>query len=363
MTHEELQQEELDLYDKSTTAEANIETASEKYSRPRKGACGLRQMDLFTNRLPYISGLGIPYMGSKRKLAPKIVDFILAENPQAKYVFDLFGGGGAMSFEFLQRHQIERVVYNDLDGGVVSLLRDIWQNGVTEKYLQWVDRATFHEHKNGNDWFSGFVKTCWSFGCNCEKGYLFSEENERLKRPLHLAIVEKDEKYLKDFEEISGIQIPSELLDFETINERRLKVMGFVKKNKNTEKRIELQQLEQLQQLQQLQNLQHLERLEQLQRLQQLEISNGSYSDVVINTPISETVIYLDPPYVNTTTYQKKLSHDELYSWIEKSPYKIYLSSYESHLPCVAEFEHRSTLSASNNSKKVSEKIFCNMVK
>jgi len=44
--------------------------------------------------MPYISGLGIPYMGSKRKLAPKIVDFILAENPQAKYVFDLFGGGG-----------------------------------------------------------------------------------------------------------------------------------------------------------------------------------------------------------------------------------------------------------------------------
>lgn len=153
------------------------------------------QRDLFTNRLPCIPGLGIPYMGSKRKLAPKIADFILAENPNAKYIFDLFGGGGAMSFEFLQRPQIERVVYNDLDSGVVSLLRDIAQNGVSEKYLQWVDRTTFHERKNGDDWFSGFVKTCWSFGNNCEKGYLFSEENERLKKPLHLAIVERDAKY------------------------------------------------------------------------------------------------------------------------------------------------------------------------
>ena len=307
--------------------------------------------DLFTNRLPYISGLGIPYMGSKRKLAPKIVDFILAKNPNAKYVFDLFGGGGAMSFEFLQRPQIERVVYNDLDSGVVSLLRDIAQNGVTEKYLQWVDRATFHEHKNGDDWFAGFVKTCWSFG-NCQKYYLFSEENERLKRPLHLAIVERDAKYIPEVEALLGVKIPLGFLKVDNLQERRIALMSDIKRLKVG--RVDLQQLQRLQQLQQL---------ERLQQRQQLKISNCSYSEVLINTPISETVIYLDPPYANTGTYQKELLHDELYSWIEKSPYKTYLSSYESHLPCVAEFELKHTFRALNNSKKVSEKLFCNMVK
>lgn len=316
--------------------------------------------DLFTSRLPYISGLGIPYMGSKRKLAPKIVDFILAENPNAKYIFDLFGGGGAMSFEFLQRPQIERVVYNDLDSGVVSLLRDIAQNGVTEKYLQWVDRATFHEHKNGDDWFAGFVKTCWSFG-NKGDSYLFSEENERLKKPLHLAIVERDAEYIPEVEALLGVKIPLGFLKVDNLQERRIALMSDIKRLKVG--RVDLQQLQQLQQLEQLERLQRLQRLQQLQRLQRLQISNCSYSDVLINTPISETVIYLDPPYIGTETYQKELLHDELYSWIEKSPYKIYLSSYESHLPCVAEFEHISTLSASNNSKKVSEKLFCNMVK
>ena len=38
-----------------------------------------------------IKGLGIPYMGSKRQIAPKIVDYILAKNPNVKYVYDLFG--------------------------------------------------------------------------------------------------------------------------------------------------------------------------------------------------------------------------------------------------------------------------------
>ena len=37
-------------------------------------------------------------MGSKRKLAKDIVDFIMERNPNVKYFYDLFGGGGAISF-------------------------------------------------------------------------------------------------------------------------------------------------------------------------------------------------------------------------------------------------------------------------
>jgi len=42
-------------------------------------------------------GYGIPYMGGKRKIASKIVDYILQCNPNTKYVYDLFGGGGSIS--------------------------------------------------------------------------------------------------------------------------------------------------------------------------------------------------------------------------------------------------------------------------
>lgn len=64
-------------------------------------------------------------MGSKRQLASKIVDKILELQPNTKYVYDLFSGGGAISFEFLQRPQIEKVFYNELNTGVVELLKDI----------------------------------------------------------------------------------------------------------------------------------------------------------------------------------------------------------------------------------------------
>lgn len=284
-----------------------------------------------------IKKLGIPYMGSKRTIASKIVDYILLYNPKCKYVYDLFGGGGAISFEFIQRKQIKQVVYNELDAGIVSLLKDIIENDVTEKYYQWIDRETFYVHKNDEDWFGGLLKTCWSFGNNVEKGYLFSVENELMKKPLHLAIVNQETNYLDEFEKIAGMKIPYDLLNDSDLHTRRLKVMGWIKKNK----RIELQ------------------KLQQLEQLEQLTILNDSYENVKINTPVEETIIYLDPPYINTAKYQKDLCHNRLYEYIENSPYKIYLSSYESYLPCVLEIEKRSILSATVNNKVI-EKLFCN---
>ena len=40
---------------------------------------------------------------------------MLKENPNAKYFYDLFGGGGAMSFDALQRPQLKQVFYVKTD--------------------------------------------------------------------------------------------------------------------------------------------------------------------------------------------------------------------------------------------------------
>ena len=93
-------------------------------------------------------------------------------------------------------------------------------------------------------------------------------------------------------------------------------------------------------------------------RLQQLQISNLSYDKVNIETDISETILYLDPPYANTKEYAEKFDIKKMYEYIEKSRYKIYMSGYESHLDSVFEMEHSSSLSATNNNKKVIEKLF-----
>jgi site-specific DNA-adenine methylase len=286
--------------------------------------------------------LGIPYMGSKRAIAKDIVDYMIESNPDAKYYYDLFGGGGAISFELLQRNKT--VYYNELNTGVVKLLEKIKGEGVTSEFYNWIDRETFNKHKKDDTWFGGLVKTCWSFGNN-QKDYLFGRHLEEGKRLLHEIVVNRCNVSRDKFKELTGLYIEDNYLRKETINDRRLDVMKLVK---SAIGRFGMQQLQQLEQLQ------------QLQRVEQLTISNKSYLDVEINTPIEETIIYLDPPYFNTKKYQEDICHKELMGYIKQSPYKIYVSSYEFDLPEIWSKHKRCTLSATANSNKVIEKLFCN---
>lgn len=69
---------------------------------------------------------GLPYQGNKRKIAKPLVDFILSDNPNVKYVYDLFGGGASMSLEFLSRGL--NVVYNEKATAICELLKYLQKN-------------------------------------------------------------------------------------------------------------------------------------------------------------------------------------------------------------------------------------------
>jgi len=284
--------------------------------------------------------LGMPYMGSKRKLAKPILDEILQANPKTKYFYDLFGGGAAISFEALKRKKIKKVIYNELNTGITELLKKIQKDGVTKEFYQWVDRDTFKAHKDDNSWFGGLCSVVWSFG-NSQKSYLYGQDIEEQKRLLHEIIINQCEKSRVAFNNLYG----KELINKSYIGKSRTTIMAMLKKQIG---RLDLQQLE---------SIQHLERI---QRIEPLEIQNKSYNDVVINTPIDETIIYLDPPYKGMAEYKEGVNHKELLNYIMQSPYKIYISSYEFELPCVAEFKHRCTLSSVSNNKEVTERLFCN---
>jgi site-specific DNA-adenine methylase len=295
--------------------------------------------------------LGIPYMGSKRALAKDIVDYMIENNPDAKYYYDLFGGGGAISFELLQRNKV--VHYNELNTGVVKLLEKIKAEGITPEFYNWVGKETFHKHKKDDTWYGGLLKTCWSFSNN-QKDYLFGYHLTEKKRLLHEIIVNKCNVSRNKFKELTGLYIEDDYLIKENINDRRLGVMKLIK---SVSDRFDVQQLQQLQQLNQLNQL---ERLQQLEQLQQLIISNKSYLDVEINTPIEETIIYLDPPYFKARGYQENVCHKELMEYIKQSPYKIYISSYEADLPEVWNKARRCPASSIIKGNKVTEKLFCN---
>lgn len=299
-----------------------------------------------------VNNLGLPYMGSKRKIAKSITSWILMHNPNCKYVYDLFGGGGAVSFSFMQYAQVDKVFYNELNTGVVELLRDVINNGVSRKYYQWVDRDTFNTHKNDNDWFGGLCKVVWSFGNN-QSSYLFGKDIENYKRIFHNAVVFNDLSEIKSiFPEFT--QFPASCKAF--VTDRRLFISKLVR-----EARRNSGLLEDSPQLEQLERLQQLEQLQRLQPFENLTISNLSYNEVVIDTQFDETIVYLDPPYFKTTKYQNKINHDDLWNWIRKSKYKVYFSSYDAPDDFNLEFgvEHRSTLCATKNNKVV-EKLYSN---
>jgi site-specific DNA-adenine methylase len=311
--------------------------------------------------------VGMPYMGSKRKLANKIVDHILSENPNCQHIYDLFGGGGAISFEALQRPQIASVHYNELNTGVVALLQKIRTEGITKELYQWIGRDTFHAHKNDDNWFGGLCKIIWSFGNN-QKDYLFSRQIEPYKKIYHKAIVENIDTlpemeqfittYVKNVYNIDK-SISLVMPTAQNYNTRRLQLRSQITAYKNDCRA--LQQLQQLERLQQLQQLQQLEQLEELSMPQygSFHIYNESYHTVPITTPVETTVIYLDPPYQNTGSYQLEINYDDLLTYIKTSPYKIYVSSY--HFPAlreVAQYGHRETLCSARSGGNVIEKLF-----
>src|ERR1035437_7630129 len=241
-----------------------------------------------------ITRLGIPYMGSKRRLSHEIITFIQKRHPEANEFYDIFGGGAAMSLVALQLPQFKKVLYNELNTQVVELLRYL-QNLPKDKSLyklgnilpdqcyEWVSRETFFKNNSRQDWYGGLISCIWSFGNN-GKNYLFGKEVEETKRLAHMVVVYKDLKALNSLN-TQGINIGNKILNLSTIYARRLYIRECVTRDKkvNDLQRLEqLQQLERLQrleQLQQLERLQQLHQLQQLQQLQQLELTNLSYED------------------------------------------------------------------------------------
>jgi site-specific DNA-adenine methylase len=306
-----------------------------------------RDTDLFGNI--YFNAdkeYGLPYMGNKRKLANKILNKIYETIGDFDNFYDIFGGGGSMSFIALQAGH--NVTYNDFNSGVVNLLKHIVEGG--ELPLKFIDRETFETHKDGDDWFSGFCKVVYSFGNN-QKGYLFAKEIEPYKKNYHDLVVfsidqtAKMSEYCKDYvfkkygiKQDLQIKIPKN----ETITKRRLDVrrqlIEFEKKCKQ---------------------LQQLQRLQQLQQLQQLQLKNLSYENVIIKEKSS--VIYCDPPYINTGQYQKTINHDRFYEWALSQNIPVFISEYTmpKNFELVASFEHFSTLSATAKNKTV-ENLYWN---
>ena len=333
---------------------------------------------------------GIPYKGSKNKIAENII----AQLPSAKHFYDLFGGGGAMTHCALLSGKYEFVHYNEFNPLVFKAFK-MAVNGEFEGETRWISREDFENLKDTDP----YVAICFSFGNNL-KTYAYNKECEKFKKAVHYSIVFDDNSLLKEYIDLSNFNYSSN-----NIKERRLELQRYLtvlfRENK-LEVDYGISNSEILQSQKRLENckeyfnsvgnvrnviqnlerkvyvnfnsigtargvIESLERLERLERFQSLEninncgvlLSNLSYEEVSIE---SDSVIYCDPPYVNTNTYLDEFDHEKFYLWLRSLKQQVFISEYQmpSDFYEVFSIKKRVLINDKLNIQKL-EKLFSNI--
>ena len=228
--------------------------------------------------------IGLPYIGSKKKIAKKLIEIIKQNFGTDKTIHDLFGGGGAITLEC--KLQGLDVVYNDMDPVPGQMIQKILSED--REYLKTLicSREEFFqirdkENKTIDDHLKLLIN---SFGNDC-KSYLYSKKHSDIKHKLGKEIIKKHDCFY-----------------------------GY--KQTETYKRCiaKTGRLKQLVRIQQLERAAQLERLQQLERVKEIKFYNKDYKEF---SNIKDSIIYLDPPYKDTNKVYKhnNLDYDNFYKW------------------------------------------------
>ena len=234
--------------------------------------------------------IGLPYQGSTKKISKKIVEIIKQNFGTDKPIYDIFGGGGAITSECILNGL--EVHYNDLDKDITNAFeRVISQDREWIKTLI-VSRTEFTEIKSKeNKTTDDFLKLLINSFGNSMKAYMFSKEKSDLKYNLTKKIIEKHDVF-SGYKQTETYKKVTSGLDWNWFNAKP-------EKNKT---------------LEQLQHLQQLERLQRLQQLDEVKATNKSYHDF---GEVSGAILYLDPPYEGSQqkSYINSFDSQEFYNW------------------------------------------------
>ena len=227
--------------------------------------------------------IGLPYQGSKKKISKKIVEIIKQNFGTDKPIYDIFGGGGAITAECILNGL--EVYYNDLDKDITNAFeRVISQDREWIKTLI-VSRTEFTEIKaKESKTTDDFLKLLINSFSNNKKTYLYNKEKSDLKYNLAKEIIENHDVF-------NGYK-QTETYKKATYNAKQ-----------ENDKRF-----------QQLERLGQLEQLQQLQKLNKIKATNKSYHTF---SDVSGAILYLDPPYEGSHQkgYINQFDSQEFYDW------------------------------------------------
>ena len=280
--------------------------------------------------------IGLPYQGSKKKISKKIVEIIKQNFGTDKPIYDIFGGGGAITAECILNGL--DVHYNDLDKDITNAFeRVISQDREWIKTLI-ISRTEFFEIKaKENKTTDDFLKLLVNSFGNDKKSYLYSKVISDLKYNLAKEIIGNHDVF-GGYRKTETFKKVTSGLDWNWFNTKP----------------------EAHQQLEQLERLRQLKRLQQINKI---KATNKSYQDF---SEVSGAILYLDPPYEGTSqkSYINLFDSQEFYDWaFEMAKTNIVIvSSYsisDERFEAVYSFDKaRSTLQGGQNNKTKNEKLF-----
>lgn len=266
---------------------------------------------------------GLPYRGSKNKIAKDIIDCL----PAGEVFVDLFCGGCAVTHAAMLSGKYKRYIIND----AVAMMPNAFRDAIDGKFKdekRLISREDFKRLKDTDV----YARLCWSFGNN-GRSYLWGYENAQVK------------------------MLACNMIMADDWRERRQAYVKFINL---------LQQQPTLLNSSKLSSLEALERLVRIgevqsNRQENLEVFTEDYQAVKIP---ENAVVYCDPPYKTTEGYTKKnrmsFDYGRFYNWLRTRDFPVYVSEYTmpDDFVCLWEKEKTCAFSKDSNSKKTIEKLF-----
>lgn len=322
---------------------------------------------------------GLPYKGSKNKLAERIVRLL----PRRTNLVDLFCGGCAVSHAALLMGKFEHIYINDINWMCPTLFMDALQ-GKYANDTRWISREDFFRLRDTDP----YVAMVWSFGNNM-RDYLYSKEIEPLKKAIHYALFFSDYSLAKALgHDLSFVDAIKDVQQRYRAVRQYFSQFGHFQQQSfeggGISARLETMERQQTRSVFQKKKNPKTTLGGRTPRANPLpctdcNIKNGytacpelhgggnlsitpsvlSYEQVVIPP---DSVIYCDIPYKGTNIYNgvEDFNYERFYTWAESQTAPVFISSYQmptDRFDCIAEWSHRSTLSGSKNNA-VTERIF-----
>jgi len=282
-----------------------------------------------------IKAVGIPYKGSKRKLIKELNEIFEKihydinqiseqDTKQGIILYDLFGGGGSVSFSLAQNPIVEKVIYNELDKDLFDFIMFLKNINQEEFFERFVKPFYGKDEKPENNVDKVFFERCYTFG-NGGSGYLYNREVENFKRNLHHIIIDNDENHLKELkknfkklynkdikiEEILEMGIPKNI---DEVQAKKLKLNKLMKPYVPSGRNL----------VAHINNIILLAKTLPFIKNEKIEFHNKSYID--FKNFESNSIVYLDPPYQNTSGYDFDFDFSLFEEFITKN--KCVISEY-----------------------------------